>query len=284
MRSHVENYLRERVRSGEITAHTARNQRTALYQFADACGNREPCKITRREVRRWIMSGEGWAPSTRRNRFAVVRAFCAYLVAEGVLRRDPFRDMKSPKEPRRSPRALHHEQVVAILAACPDIRSRLCAVLMVQQGLRRKEVAGLQIGDIDFHQRIMRVCGKGGHERMLPVTDETYSTLLRYLGQFPATTGPLIRSYQYPTSGLTADSIYSVVVAAMREAGVKQAALDGVTPHALRHTAATDMLRHGAHVRDVQAALGHQHLSTTEIYLPHLVGTLAGAMGGRDYR
>jgi site-specific recombinase XerD len=70
----------------------------------------------------------------------------------------------------------------------------------------------------------------------------------------------------------------------MWDAGIKRKARDGISAHAGRHTCATDMLRAGAHLRDVQAALGHRHLHTTEIYLPYLVNTLSEAMGGRTYR
>ncbi len=70
----------------------------------------------------------------------------------------------------------------------------------------------------------------------------------------------------------------------MREAGIKRWSRDGISAHALRHTAATDMLRARAHLRDVQHALGHAHLATTEIYLPLVVHDLREAMGGRRYR
>jgi site-specific recombinase XerD len=70
----------------------------------------------------------------------------------------------------------------------------------------------------------------------------------------------------------------------MSEAGIKRYRRDGVSAHALRHTSATDMLRSGAHLRDVQHALGHAHLATTETYLPLVVHDLREAMGGRQYR
>lgn len=154
---------------------------------------------------------------------------------------------------------------------------------MVQEGLRRIEVTRLEIGDIDLIGRTIRVTGKGDHERLLPLTREAEEAIRDYLRQYPATTGPLIRSFHNPTLGVRPNTVSGMVHTAMLMAGVKQASYDGVTPHALRHSCATDMLRAGAHVRDVQRALGHQTLATTETYMPLLVNELRDAMEGRRY-
>jgi integrase/recombinase XerC len=99
-----------------------------------------------------------------------------------------------------------------------------------------------------------------------------------YLHDEPAHAGPLIRSYVNPHKGISARYISSMVAELMGFAGLAH------TAHALRHTAATDMLRGGAHLRDVQFALGHSTLHTTQRYLPWIVGDLRAAMGGRSYR
>lgn len=276
-------YLRGRVKRGEVSVLTGRNDWIALRDFAEACGERDPTRISRRDVERWLETYRDLAPGTRRGRFLVVRAFCERMVEQGVMRRNPFHGMKTPREPRRLPRALPAESVARTLAACPDVRARLIVTLMVQEGLRRVEVSRLEVGDIDMAYGTLRVVGKGDHERVLPITDETRQALRDYLGLYPSNAGPLVRSYQYPTRGLHPDTVARIVRTAMEEAGVKALPRDGVTPHALRHTCAADMLRGGANVRDVQAALGHAHLSTTELYLPHLVAPLAEAMGGRSY-
>lgn len=213
----------------------------------------------------------------------MVRCFCAWLVERGHVKRDPCYGMKAPRKPRTVPRALRRDDVAAVLAAAPDLRARLVAILMLQEGLRCGEVAALELGDMDLREGIVRVVGKGGHQRMLAITQEAREEIHAYLGQYPANAGPLIRSYQYPARGLSPVTIGSMMRKMMYEAGVKQRPRDGVSAHALRHTCATDMLRAGAHVRDVQAALGHQALATTEIYIPLLVDTLSDAMGGRTY-
>jgi site-specific recombinase XerD len=150
-------------------------------------------------------------------------------------------------------------------------------LLMCQEGLRCCEVASHELGDVDFDERLMLIRGKGGHQRILPLTDETWGAIAEYLTDHPAHAGPLIRSYNDPYRPIDASYVSTLVARWIRAAGVE------ATAHALRHTAATDMLRSGAHLRDVQAALGHVSLSTTQRYLPWVVGDLRTAMAGRRY-
>jgi len=135
----------------------------------------------------------------------------------------------------------------------------------------------LQHGDIDLAERLILIRGKGGHERALPVTTETAKAINAYLAEHPAHVGPLVRSFSRPNKGIGAQHISVLVSQWLHNADVP------ATAHALRHTAATDMLRGGAHVRDVQHALGHQSLATTQKYLPWIVGDLRQAMEGRRY-
>ena len=278
----VEPYVRGRVRQGEIVVLTARNHRTVLVQF----GRSAKCEVEQlsdRHVRRWLEDFDYLAASTRRNRLATVRTFCRWLHEEGHCPRNACRRVKGLREPRRVPRALTSDAVTAVLDACPDRRARLAVILMVQLGLRRGEVARLQVGDLDLRNRIVVVCGKGGHQRALHVPEQAYRAILDYLSETGAVAGPMLSSYQFPQRGLVPDTVSAIVRQAMEDSGVKRAARDGVSPHALRHSALTDMLRNGAHIRDVQAVAGHQHLATTEGYMPLLVGTLSDAMGGRWY-
>lgn len=243
----------------------------------------ETQRLTKRHVLRWLDSIDHLAQSTRRNRLTVVRSFCRWLVEEDLCPHDACRQVRPLREPHRVPRALSAEQVSAVLAACPDTRARLAVLCMVQEGMRRGEVARLEVGDFDMVNRIVTVTGKGGHQRVLFITEQTRRAVMDHLAAHGDVAGPLLRSYQFPTQGLHPDTVSAVVRRAMELAGVKRAPRDGVSPHALRHTALTDMLRNGAHLRDVQATAGHRHLSTTEVYLPLLVGTLSEAMGGRWY-
>lgn len=158
-------------------------------------------------------------------------------------------------------------------AACPDLRSRLCVSLMLHEGLRRGEVARLQWGDLYPADRVMVVRGKGGHERVVPVSAATWALL----DGAPRRAAHVVWSLRRPYLGVMPETVTDIVRDVMRTAGVQ------ATPHALRHTAATDALRAGVDLRTVQKFLGHATVVTTERYLPWLVDDLRPAVDTRQY-
>lgn len=225
--------------------------------------------LSREHVNLWReTAARDLRPSTTRTRLSQIRTFCAWAVDEKHLKIDPAYGLRPPRQPRRVPRALKLEEVASVLAVCPDSRARLIVLLAVQEGLRRKEVAGLELGDVDLDEGVLLVRGKGDHERIVPLSDETRAAMADYLVDRLAFAGPLICNATDGASPLAPVTIGRMVSDLMRAAGVKHRAYDGKSMHAFRHTAATDMLRAGAHVRDVQLALGHQSLKATEVYLP----------------
>lgn len=276
-------YVNDRQSKREITKGTAVGLRYSLELFAEQIGNPHPRRFARADIDSWLSSTR-LAPSTTRCRLSQVRTLIRWAIENGHMRSDPMIGLKPPGQPRQVPRNLKTKDVARLLSICPDTRTRLCVSLMVQEGLRRKEVAGLQLGDIDLDEGCILVRGKRDHERVLPLSDETTRILTLYIEECSAKAGPLIRSLTNPRSGVLPKTVGRIVSEAMVEAHIKRQAFDGRSPHALRHTAATDMLRNGAHIRDVQKALGHRHISTTEIYLALEVRGLRDAMGGRHYR
>lgn len=277
----IEKYIQARKRQGAKRG-TVSNLRWALDSFARHVGRRDLRTLGPADIERWLERCGDYSPASRRAMLSTVRGFLRWAERHNHVRHNPANHVKGPRQPRILPRALAGGSASRVLSACPDARARLVVTLMLQQGLRCVEVSRLELGDIDRYHGTVRVKGKGDHERVLPLMDETVASLTEYLGELPAVAGPLVRSY---TTGraLTPGSISRLVSGWMLDAQVKSAPGDGISAHPLRHTMASDMLLNGAHLRDVQAALGHAHLATTETYLPLVVNGLHAAMSGRSY-
>lgn len=277
-------YAHGRVVKGELTKGSAKTVRACLLSFAKSA-RVTPDKIARRHVDKWLAT-DGLSPSYRRSRFSALRGFFTWCVLNGHMPKDLTLGFKTPKVMMGLPRALPIEDARAIAAAGKDSRTRLIVSFMEQEGLRRGEVSRAMYHDIDHRKLTFSVRGKGGGgevTRVLPISDETKVALARYLSDHEVTGGRLIRSHRDPHQGIGPETVSELVRVAMREAGVKQYNGDGCTPHALRHTMAQDMLDNGAEIRQVQKALGHASMKTTEWYLRNQVGGLREAMAGRTY-
>lgn len=277
----VDGYIRGRRARSEINALTAKNQRYTLGTFARSYGARPVERMGRTDVERWL--GEAsFTPSAQRTRLSTVRNFCRWLVREGRLRRDPTAGIAHVRQPRTVPRVLERSAVASLLDFCPDARGRLIVLLMVQLGLRCVEVSRLELGDVA--DRHLKVTGKGGHERVLPIVGEVRDALADYLAVRGGAAGPLIQSYQHPGRGLARTTISLYVNEWIGAARLKQFRYDGRSAHALRRTCATDMIDSGADVLDVQEALGHAQLATVLRYVRYRTDRLEQAMDGRRYR
>lgn len=221
----------------------------------------------------------GYQPRSNARLRASLRAFYAYLVRAGRRSDDPAALLDPPRLPRPLPKALTESQVDALLAApqvdAPEgLRDRAMLELMYAAGLRVSELVGLPANAVNLRQGVVRVLGKGGKERLVPLGEESQHWLERYLAQArPQLAGgrpvPADAQGQVP-----------LFLAAQRQAPTRQAfwqwlkryaAVAGidprkVTPHGVRHSFATHLLNRGADLRALQLLLGHSSLSTTQIY------------------
>lgn len=271
-------YVADRAGRGELTGRTPESYRENLCLFAQAIGSSRPVgRVTRRHVEAFL--ARPVSASTRRDRLSILRGFFSWCLDRGLCRADPTAGIMRIRQPRRLPRALPAALAQRAAVASADLRTALCLSLGLQEGLRCCEMSNLELGDIDFVEATMVVRGKGGHQRALPISEETMRALLAYLEDEPTAAGPVLRSRTHPHRGIAPDTIGGYLSAALCSAGVK------ATAHQLRHTCANDMLRRGANIREVQQALGHESLATTQIYLGlSSVADLRKAMGGRSYR
>ncbi|MCU4184040.1 tyrosine-type recombinase/integrase [Acidiferrimicrobium sp. IK] len=280
----IAEYTQRGAAAGRFTADTGRRIGWRLVRLTVALGDRPASALDSEVIDEWLTSIAGYAPGTRRLNLSTVRCFCRWLRDRGVIPTDPTSHVKLPAV-RSVPRAFTRDQVASLLEVLPDRRAVAIVRLMIDAGLRCVEVSRLQVSDYDPRDRTLLIVGKGGHERMLPAPAATAAALDAYLLECPAPAGPLLRSTQVASRALTAQYIGRIVGEWIEEAGIKSGRNDGRSAHALRHTAASDVLDACHDLRVVQEMLGHRSLTTTQIYLRRAsLGQLREAMEGRDYR
>jgi integrase/recombinase XerD len=222
--------------------------------------------------------GRPAAPRTMARRLSAIRQFYRFLVSEGLRGDDPSAALDRPRHGRPLPKLLEEEEVDRLLAAAAAREgadgARLAALLEIlyATGLRVSELVGLPLSAVSGEARLLRVKGKGGKERVVPLSEPARAALAAYLPTravfLPADDrGPAARRL-FPSrdargGSLTRQRFGQLLKELAVEAGLSPAR---VSPHVLRHAFATHLLNRGADLRSVQQMLGHADISTTEIY------------------
>ena len=209
--------------------------------------------------------------STANRRLAVMRRFYRWATREGRVARDPTLRLKSGRKPPRFPKALSEEQVEALLRA-PDtdttlgLRDRAMLELLYATGLRVSELVSLTLPQLSLTEGLVRVLGKGGKERIVPLGEEARSWVQRYLKDARGVIlGRRVADAIFVTR--RAHSMSRQMFWMLIKRYSARAAIDApLSPHGLRHAFATHLLNHGADLRVVQLLLGHADISTTQIY------------------
>lgn len=278
-------YVAGRVGAGQINQRTAQQLRYRLLDFAGQVP-KSPKRVYKHHVQRW-MARPDLRPQYRRARLSALRGFTRWCVSEGHMVKDPCLSVPLPKVPPQLPKRLTGEEAHRLVeVARRDLRTMLIVLLMLQEGLRRIEVSRLNVEDIDFAERSMVIRGKGGQgceTDALPITEETWGVLIRYLAESGHTHGPLVRNQVRKHGRCAPSTVSELVRQAMVDAGIKQPGDLTRTPHSCRHTAAHDLLTRTSNVRAVQQALRHRSVRSTEVYLRGHTTELRSVMEGRHY-
>ena len=212
-----------------------------------------------------------WPPRTVARRLSALRRFYQHLEREGRIGNNPCERVDAPRLGRPLPGVLSEQDVERLLAA-PDletasgVRDRAMLEVLYATGLRVSELVGLRSEQVNLVQGVLRVVGKGGRERLVPLGEPAVEWLERFLRQGRADILGRKRSPAlFPTSrggAMTRQAFWHLVKRYAVRAGISQ----GISPHTLRHAFATHLLDHGADLRVVQMLLGHRDISTTQIY------------------
>jgi integrase/recombinase XerC len=234
--------------------------------------------VDRRVIRRYLekMTLQDLAPSTRDRRFRSLSSFLRWAVDEEYIETSPARAVHLRRPKQKLPEPLTASEWHQLLRAIEhhgghkpgsDRRRDLCIVLLLgEAGLRRTEAASLRWSDIDFGTGYLRVTGKGGEERAIPLSPALSAALWEYLhARLP------VRDRHERVIPLSPARLSDWVARYCRWAGIP----GRVSAHALRHTFATRLLAQGANLRQIQEALGHLEVSTTMRYARVMPGDLA---------
>tara|TARA_B100001939_G_scaffold241408_1_gene208833 strand:+ start:351 stop:1253 length:903 start_codon:yes stop_codon:yes gene_type:complete len=228
--------------------------------------------VTRAELLGYLAANvrQGLSPRSSARRLSTLRRFYRYLLREGLIGEDPTADVRSPSLGRPLPKSITEASVEKLLAAPPEttlgVRDRAMLETMYASGLRVSELVALALNELDLTTGLVRVTGKGGKERIVPLGDEATSRLGDYLkGARPSLLGEQKSGAVFLTrrgQPMTRQAFWQLIKRYSAAAGIDSS----LSPHSLRHAFATHLLNHGADLRSVQMLLGHADLSTTQIY------------------
>lgn len=266
-----------------VSEHTQRAYAKDLSEFSafwEKRGNEPPSALSRTHLRAWLAhlqtrakdgSSGGLGRASVNRKVSSLRSFCRFLREQGQLEGDPFLNVPLPKAERKLPRFLTGAEARTLVeggapgTGWTDLRDRALLELLYSSGLRRMELARMSVPDVDFFSGTVRVYGKGSRERLVPAGDAALKALRAYLAARPRPTdaGPAAPLWTNARGArLSGDGVALVVRRAAKNAGL----LKSLSPHALRHSFATELLGNGCGLRELQEMLGHKNIGTTQVY------------------
>jgi integrase/recombinase XerC/integrase/recombinase XerD len=258
--------------AAESTRRAYGNDVGQLAEWASALG-KPPGSLKHRDLRRFAASltDRGISKAGVARKLAAIRAFYAAQLRAGEVSANPADLVATPKRDRKLPRVLSREEMQTLLDRIPtrtplELRDRAMLELAYSCGLRAEEVVNLDVDAPDFESERLRIEGKGGKTRFVPIGEPAQAALARYLERGRrALTG--VRREDALLVSKSGRRLHPSDVRRRLQRWVREAAIaGGVSPHALRHSFATHLLTNGADLRIIQELLGHADISTTEIY------------------
>ena len=244
-----------------------------LQKFGEKLlGDLAPSDVGADLVREWIVSlmDKGYAPNTVNRKLSSVRTYYKYLLKKGLVAADPLRRVTGPKKKKPLPVFLREGEVDRLLddvdfgERFEGYRDRLIIEMFYTTGMRLSELIGLDDKDVDFSASLLKVTGKRNKQRLIPFGDELRELMLGYINIRNEMIPERSEAFFVRENGerLYKNLVYNLVKRNLS----KVATLKKKSPHVLRHTFATTMLNNEAELGVVKELLGHESITTTEIY------------------
>ncbi|NOZ64134.1 MAG: site-specific tyrosine recombinase XerD [Caldiserica bacterium] len=273
MESVINNFLYYLKIERGVSPRTLSSYASDLNQFKSFfhAQKREMTSIREEDLRKFIihLRKKGLQVSSIARKLSAVRSFIRFLMQEGVINEDPTANLLSFRRGKRLPHALSQAEVLTLLdLPSPEtqkgIKWRAILEVLYGTGIRVSELVGLPCSAVDLEAGFLRVKGKGGKERIVPIGREAEKWLKKYLSEVRPSIDKNSSPYLFLTprgKPYTRQGIWVMIKRMARKAGLRK-----VSPHTLRHSFATHLLQGGADLRIVQELLGHADISTTQIY------------------
>jgi integrase/recombinase XerD len=285
MKRWIQTFLEAQAAELDAATNTQLAYARDLNGFADwlSARSREFKDCDRELIETYLVScdAEGLSRATRARRLSAIRQLFRFAFEEGWRSDNPAIQIKGPGRDKRLPKTLSESEVDSLLAAAKitgrspaDRQRNTCLVeLLYATGMRVSELVGLPVSAARGDPRMLLVRGKGGKERMVPLSPPARQAMAEWLvtrdenEERGRADGSPLSTFLFPSRSkeghLTRHRFYALIKEIAVAAGVSPAK---VTPHTMRHAFATHLLAHGADLRSIQTLLGHADISTTEIY------------------
>jgi integrase/recombinase XerC len=275
-RDWVDRFLRHLRTERQVSSHTVAAYRQDLKSLLAHCEQRRLTSwsaLGNGEIRAFAAAEHagGLGPRSIQRRLSAARTFFGYLQREGAGSANPANEVRAPKAKKRLPATLDTDQMARLLAFRVEdslsVRDKAVMELFYSSGLRLGELVGLNLGDVDFGERTVRVLGKGAKTRIVPVGRYAITALQAWLAErtkLRAKKSPADPALFIGRSGrrLTVRAVQLRVGEWARRMGLSM----HVHPHMFRHSFATHLLESSGNLRGVQELLGHSDIGTTQIY------------------
>jgi len=273
MNENIQDFLGFLKAEKNASIHTVKNYHIDLREFFESVGKKNLSDISHLDIRSFLahLKSRSYSKSSISRKLACLRSFFKFLARENVLSSNPASSISTPKREKRLPFFLNTDEVTKLIEAPSKAtwegkRDRAMLETLYSSGLRVSELVGLNHEDMDLFGGLLRVRGKGKKERIVPVGQVAVQAVQDYLQHKAPKDGDV--GFKRPIyinrrgGRLTDRSVRRMILKYSRLVALKK----DVSPHTLRHSFATHMLDRGADLRSVQELLGHENLSTTQIY------------------
>jgi integrase/recombinase XerC len=259
-----------------LTIKSYREDLAALVDYLQQAYGRLPApgEITPLDLRGYVsaMHEAGYAKTSVSRRLASLRTFYKFAQREGLADSNPAKPLRNPRKDHKLPHFLSTDEIGLLLTAPPatsnqGMRDRAILETMYSAGLRVSEVVGMNDGDLDLDEGLIRIRGKGRRERLSPIGSFARKAITRWLAKRKLSPKEPQNKLAPIFTNRFGRRLTTRSVARMLEKYLRTSGLDlRTTPHTLRHSFATHLLDRGADIRSVQELLGHKSLVTTQIY------------------